>query len=52
MDGWQRAFVLHGRPYSETSLMLDLFTEGEGRMRVLAKGADFIFKRQRIANQL
>ncbi|CNK90083.1 DNA repair protein RecO [Yersinia mollaretii] len=39
MDGWQRAFVLHGRPYSETSLMLDLFTEGEGRMRVLAKGA-------------
>jgi DNA repair protein RecO (recombination protein O) len=39
MEGWQRAFVLHGRPYSETSLMLDLFTEGEGRMRVLAKGA-------------
>ena len=27
MEGWQRAFVLHGRPYSETSLMLDLFTE-------------------------
>ncbi|MFY3762455.1 DNA repair protein RecO, partial [Escherichia coli] len=25
MDGWERAFVLHGRPYSETSLMLDLF---------------------------
>ncbi|AJI96109.1 DNA repair protein RecO [Yersinia ruckeri] len=39
MEGWQRAFVLHSRPYSETSLMLDLFTEGEGRMRVLAKGA-------------
>ncbi|MFI0488972.1 MAG: DNA repair protein RecO [Yersinia sp. (in: enterobacteria)] len=39
MEGWQRAFVLHGRAYSETSLMLDLFTEGEGRMRVLAKGA-------------
>lgn len=31
MDGWERAFVLHGRPYSETSLMLDLFTEGHGR---------------------
>ncbi|HHL1663899.1 TPA: DNA repair protein RecO, partial [Klebsiella pneumoniae] len=23
MDGWQRAFVLHSRPWSETSLMLD-----------------------------
>ncbi|EMA2550687.1 TPA: recombination protein O N-terminal domain-containing protein, partial [Klebsiella pneumoniae] len=26
MDGWQRAFVLHSRPWSETSLMLDVFT--------------------------
>ncbi|AIJ07295.1 MULTISPECIES: DNA repair protein RecO [Edwardsiella] len=39
MDGWQRAFVLHARPYSETSLMLDTFTEGHGRVRLLAKGA-------------
>ncbi|MCP9269781.1 DNA repair protein RecO [Xenorhabdus sp. XENO-1] len=39
MDGWQRVFVLHGRPYSETSLLLDFFTENEGRVRVLAKGA-------------
>jgi DNA repair protein RecO (recombination protein O) len=39
MDGWERAFVLHGRPYSETSLMLDMFTEGHGRVRLLAKGA-------------
>ncbi|MEG3134630.1 DNA repair protein RecO [Rouxiella sp. T17] len=39
MEGWQRAFVLHGRPYSETSLMLDMFTEGQGRVRILAKGA-------------
>ncbi|WP_347253187.1 DNA repair protein RecO [Leminorella grimontii] len=39
MDGWQRAFVLHGRPYSETSLMLDLFTESHGRIKALAKGA-------------
>ncbi|MFO5978927.1 DNA repair protein RecO, partial [Klebsiella pneumoniae] len=22
MDGWQRAFVLHSRPWGETSLML------------------------------
>ncbi|PIJ52336.1 DNA repair protein RecO [Erwinia sp. OLTSP20] len=39
MDGWQRAFVLHGRPWSETSLLLDLFTEHNGRVRILAKGA-------------
>ncbi|NIF21031.1 MULTISPECIES: DNA repair protein RecO [Pantoea] len=39
MEGWQRAFVLHSRPYSETSLLLDLFSESDGRVRVLAKGA-------------
>ncbi|SFN11338.1 DNA replication and repair protein RecO [Izhakiella capsodis] len=39
MEGWQRAFVLHGRPWSETSLLLDLFTEHNGRVRILAKGA-------------
>ncbi|WP_074012645.1 DNA repair protein RecO [Candidatus Sodalis sp. SoCistrobi] len=39
MEGWQRAFVLHARPYSETSLLLDFFTEQQGRVRVLAKGA-------------
>lgn len=39
IDGWQRAFVLHGRPYSETSLLLDLFTESHGRIKLLAKGA-------------
>ncbi|MGL5365682.1 MAG: DNA repair protein RecO, partial [Plesiomonas shigelloides] len=39
MEGWPRGFVLHGRPYSETSLLLDIFTEEEGRVRMLAKGA-------------
>ncbi|MGF7537568.1 DNA repair protein RecO [Providencia rettgeri] len=39
MSGWQRAFVLHSRHYSETSLLLDFFTEGEGKIRLLAKGA-------------
>lgn len=39
MEGWERAFVLHGWPYSETSLMLDLFTQDHGRLRLLAKGA-------------
>lgn len=38
MDGWQRAFVLHGRPFSETSLLLDVFTEGNGKIKLLAKG--------------
>ncbi|MEA1064287.1 DNA repair protein RecO [Apirhabdus apintestini] len=39
MEGWQRAFVLHARPWSETSLMLDLFSEQTGRVRIVAKGA-------------
>lgn len=39
MDGWQRAFVLHSRPWSETSLLLDLFTEEQGRISLIAKGA-------------
>lgn len=39
MEGWQRAFVLHSRPWSETSLLLDLFTEESGRLRLIAKGA-------------
>lgn len=39
MSNWQRAFVLHSRPYSETSLLIDLFVENTGRVTVLAKGA-------------
>jgi len=39
MEGWQRAFVLHSRPWSETSLILDVFTEESGRVRLVAKGA-------------
>lgn len=35
----QRALVLHRWDYQETSLILDLFTEDKGRVRVLAKGA-------------
>lgn len=35
----ERAFVLHRRPYSESSLLLDVFTEQYGRVNVLAKGA-------------
>lgn len=35
----QRALVLHRWDYQETSLILDLFTEDTGRVRVIAKGA-------------
>lgn len=39
MEGLQRCFVLHSRPYSETSLILDVFSEDHGRVCVMAKGA-------------
>ncbi|MBD3653572.1 DNA repair protein RecO [Kangiella sp.] len=32
------AFVLHTRPFKETSLIVELFTEDHGRVNVLAKG--------------
>lgn len=39
MEGWQRGFILHSRPYSETSLLLDVFSENTGRLTLLARGA-------------
>lgn len=33
------AFVLHRWPYQESSLLCDLLTEDQGRVRVIAKGA-------------
>ncbi|MCK3656896.1 DNA repair protein RecO [Pasteurellaceae bacterium Macca] len=39
MEQWQRGFVLHRREYSETSLLVDFFTEHYGRITLLAKGA-------------
>lgn len=38
-EGLQRCFVLHRRPYSESSLILDVFSEEYGRMTLMAKGA-------------
>lgn len=35
----QRAFVLHRREYRESSLLVDFFTEQQGRITLLAKGA-------------
>lgn len=39
VENWQRGFVLHRREYSETSLLVDFFTENNGRITLLAKGA-------------
>ena len=38
-DSLAPAFVLHRRPYSETSLILEVFTAEHGRVGLLAKGA-------------
>ena len=38
-DGLQRCFVLHRRPYSESSLILDVFSEEYGRLTLMSKGA-------------
>lgn len=35
----QSAFVLHTRPYSNTSLIVELFTQDHGRISVLARSA-------------
>ena len=32
------AFILHSRPYRETSVLLDLFTEEYGRISLIARG--------------
>lgn len=34
----QPGFVLHRRPYRETSLLLDVFTQEQGRVSLIAKG--------------
>ncbi|OCG18013.1 DNA repair protein RecO [Gilliamella sp. App6-5] len=39
MESWQRAFILHTRFYTESSLLVDLFVENVGKITVLAKGA-------------
>ena len=35
----QPAYLLHARPFSESSLLVDLFTREHGRLMLLAKGA-------------
>lgn len=41
----QRCFILHQRPFKETSLILDVFSERHGRLSILARGV----KRKRSA---
>lgn len=36
----QAAFILHRRPYRDTSLILDLFSKDYGRLSLVAKGAN------------
>jgi DNA repair protein RecO (recombination protein O) len=38
-DRLQQAFVLHRRDYSDTSLLLEVFTAAHGRLPLVAKGA-------------
>src|SRR6185312_9680932 len=35
----QPAFVLHGYPYKETSLIIEVFSRDHGRVALIAKGA-------------
>lgn len=35
---WLNAYVLHRRPYRETSYIVDFFTLEEGRISAVAKG--------------
>lgn len=45
------AYILHQRPFRETSLLLDLFTSGHGRMTVVARGVRVAKSRRRGALQ-
>ena len=45
----QAGYVLHTRPYRESSLLIDLFTREHGRVTVLAKGVRRLKSRQRSA---
>lgn len=36
---WQPSYILHSRPYRDTSLILELFTLNQGRISTVARGA-------------
>ena len=35
----QKAYVIHSRPYKETSLIVSFLTENKGKITAIAKGA-------------
>ncbi len=43
----QPAYIIHTRPYRDTSLLVDIFTEDYGRLTLVAKGARQPKQRQR-----
>lgn len=46
------AYVLHARPYSDTSLLLEVFTAHHGRIALIAKGARAPKSRKRVLLQV
>lgn len=46
------AYVLHARPYSDTSLLLEIFTAHHGRVALIAKGARAPKSRKRVLLQV
>ncbi len=48
----QKAYVLHQRPYRETSVLVDFFTEQDGRISAIAKGQRRLQKRGRHSLQM
>jgi len=49
---FEPAYVLHARPYSDTSLLLDVFTVHHGRVGLIARGARAPKSRQRALLQV
>lgn len=46
-----RCWLLHARPYRDTSLLLDLFTEDEGRVGAIARGVRAVGKGKAISKR-
>jgi DNA repair protein RecO (recombination protein O) len=36
---WEPCFLLHARPFGDTSIIADVFTESSGKVSIMAKGA-------------
>ncbi len=49
---FEPAYVLHARPYSDTSLLLEVFTAGHGRVGLIARGARAPKSKQRVLLQV